>query len=244
MLSALIATPGHAISPLDGDWPFTAEVGFGKLIDGNPLNDEDLIVGVRGTYRFFSGHVGLSLGYSEASDTDIQMVDFAVVYYANYLLQDDIARSESQVKLEITFFTGPGWARIPTPSGSDEVLIWSAGAGANFYWFEGPHRFTSRVFFRPEVRVRWFDVDAGGTDIIGSLSIGYGFGKRLTRESIRLRAEAACAEAGGPTEVRGESEVEISAIEVLRDLRSQILKCEKKKCAEVRELIEGCLQGQ
>ncbi len=250
LLGVLLAAASYAADPddtqeaePDGDWPYTAKVTFQKTVDGNPLSQGDEVYNLTGSYRSFEGDLGVeaSIAYAEPRDgaDELQMVDFSVVWYANYKQQNGIFAKGWPIKPEFVLSVGPGLAWLERGGDPVEAFLTVNGAiGANLYWFQGEHRTTSHWFLRPEFWGRWFTGDGGELDWGWGVGLGYGFGKRLTQGALELRVKTVCGKIEGydrPLDVaktfrRG-----------LGDLKDQITRCGAERCANLHEIMAGCV---
>jgi hypothetical protein len=158
---ALAGGPSFAeIEDPDGDWPTGLAFFVESVVSGNPLDQGDVIYGVRGTHRFFRGDLGLELGVGLAeptspfvrglgNDADLVLVDLSVVWYANYAQMYSQARQSDpwhrgrRVKPEVVVFGGPGWASLrvddafpgsPLPDAAKDYFTLNGGVGVEIHW--------------------------------------------------------------------------------------------------------------
>lgn len=165
-----------------------------------------------------------SIGYAEPTsefvnnlggDAKLLFLDLSVVWYLNYEYLNRYERKNgkpwhrnSRIKPELIFFGGPGFATLrvddafpnfPLSDASRDFFTVNAGFGAKLHWLrddseKGWDHHTSRFYFRPEIRARWFAGGSGEIDWGVGLAFGYSFGYRPSRLSLRLKAEEACKE--------------------------------------------------
>lgn len=227
LLMTVLVGKCDAQPKLDGDWPSNLEIAVENTRDGNPLDEGDHVYSLRGGYRLFSGNLGLeaSLAYAEptspfvrglGSDSELLLLDFSVVWYANYKYLNEVNRKSgkpwhrnSRIKPELIVFAGPGFASLrikdafptfPLSDASKDFFTVNFGIGTKLHWLEkDPDTIweysTSRLYFRPELRARWFAGDADGNLDWGiSLALGYTFGNRPSRLALQLQCHEICKE--------------------------------------------------
>lgn len=222
-LCTLIARECRAVPPadIDTDYPNALEVKIESTIDGNPLDDGDEIYSLSGSCRFFRGDLGLetSLGYAEPTsdfvhgrgdDAKLLLLDFSVVWYANYKYLNKFDRENgkpwhrnSRFKPELLLFGGPGLASLtiddPFPGADPSKYFFTinAGFGAKIHWLrddseDQQDHHTSRFYLRTEVRARWFTGGDGELDWGVGVALGYSLGNRPSHRSLTLKAHEAC----------------------------------------------------
>lgn len=151
---------GRAIHEPDSDWPSGLSFFAESVVSGNPLDQGDVIYGVRGTYRFFAGDFGLELGIAHSEPTsdfvrslgdDVELVlaDLSFVWYANYhrlysqASQHDPWHRHRRIKPEVVVFGGPGWASLkiddafpnfPLSDASKDYFTLHGGVGVELRW--------------------------------------------------------------------------------------------------------------
>lgn len=205
----------------DSDFP-TGLAFFGEsVVSGNPLDQGDVVYGVRGTYRLKSGDLGLelALGHAEptsdfvrrlGNDAGLLLVDVSLVWYPTYrryyaaASQSDPWHRNRSIKSEVVVFGGPGWALLTVDdafpgsplSGAKDYFTVNGGVGVEIHWLRtdparGWDHRTSRWYLRPEVRGRWFAGGSGEVDWSVGLSLGTRFGHRPSLLALRLKADEA-----------------------------------------------------
>ena len=207
-----------AVEEMDSDNPFTIGGGAARVFDGNPLDQGDTIYSVSGTYRLFRGDLGLgaSIGYAKTrvddpdpllannpllvrdDNAELLLLDLHVIWYANYVQQQEIWEGHSKVKPEFTVFGGPGYASLRIKDAlpqsrfgdaADDFFTLNAGVGLNLHWFQGPYRTTSRGFVRLEAMARWFGGQEDSIDLTAGVSLNYSFGHRPSCRALALRID-------------------------------------------------------
>lgn len=222
ILGFLLTTDLSAQVWQDSDNPHGLEFGRDETISGNPLGDGDDVYSLRGTHRFLRGDLGIEIGLSHAEptsdfvralgpDAELFVVDFSVVWYANYRSYYRKAAVKEpwhdykSLKPELIVFGGPGWGGLrindafpnfPISDASKDYFVLHAGVGAKIHWYQtnpllGWDHKTSRWYVRPEVRGRWFAGEHGTVDWTVGLSLGVTFGKRPSRLACELSVREA-----------------------------------------------------
>ena len=271
---ALSASPGAAQLEMDGDLPAGVVFGIEHTVDGNPLDGGDFIYTLRGTYRFFSGYLGLEagIGYSEPTsdfvrslgpEAELLLFDFSLVWYVGY--PERKWPPSSRIKSEFVVFGGPGWASLriddafpsfPLSDASKDYFTINFGAGVNLHGRTGEEYTTTPWYIRPEVKARWFPDDGDGEIDWGiGVTFGYGFGKRLSRGALELSVETRCRQTGEfLTEVNEDYGSEFGTSAEERDRRHQKamyyrdalqdLKAQTATCGSACDDFEKCIDDQ
>jgi hypothetical protein len=156
ILSVISGTSRAEVPPEgDSDWPRAVSLFAESTVKGNPLDDGDEVFGLRGSWRFFSGTLGIEAGLGRAEPTsdfvrnlggeaELLLLDVSAVWYLNYQQQERIFESGYPIKPEVFVFAGPGLAslklenRPPGPSPLDDSEVFftlNAGIGVNIHFF-------------------------------------------------------------------------------------------------------------
>jgi hypothetical protein len=265
---------GAALVKPDSDQPFSISLGAESTVEGNPLERDDDVYTLQGSYRFFRGDLGFgaSLGYAQPSsdlvpganeELELFLLDFSLIWYANYAQQERIWRRAEKgglrIKPEVVVFGGPGYASLrvkdahPGSQFSDAVddfFTLNAGVGVKLYRFQGEDLTTSRWFVFPKVQARWFGGQENSVDWGVGLSVGVTFGKRPSRRALEILVKENCtyvtdvysSAAGvgerGPTAVGVSCDSALEDREGLEELSGQVALC-GERCAHLRCIEEA-----
>lgn len=129
---------------------------------GNAV-DDDLTYGIRGTYRWTDAVASeLSVGRFDQSvsgnDFTLTLVDLSTAWTLN-----------PGSKAEFALFAGPGWAFVDATGVSNDSFTLHVGADLQI-------ALSDRVYLRPDVRARWFEVGDNDLDYEASIGLGIRIG--------------------------------------------------------------------
>ena len=222
VLGVLVASECPAQLSHDSDWPNGMELAGEGTVLGNPLDDGDVVFGLRGTHRFVRGDLGLELGLHHAEptsdfvrslgrDAELFLLELSVVWYPNYeswyrrAAAKDPWHDSKRLKPELVVFGGPGWGSLriddafpgfPLSDASRDYLVLHAGVGAKIHWFvTDPNRGWDHKTSRWYVRPEVRGRWFAGEDGDVDWTVGLALGVSFGRRPSRLACELNAREA-------------------------------------------------